>query len=193
MKIHKPDTLITDANQALELLKEGNKRFVENNLFKNHDYENDREVLTKEGQKPFAVVICCSDSRVAPEVFFDQHQQLGDIFVIRNAGNVVDQTTLGSLEYAVEHLGSKLVVVCGHSACGAVTAAYEGGELPKNIQSIADIIQPAVDKGDQLDQVIDIHTENMVSIIRDDEIVKDFGVTIKGAHYDIHTGKVTWQ
>ena len=98
MKIHQPGELIEDANAALQMLKEGNERYLKGQLIPKTSYSADREVLNN-GQKPFAVVLTCSDSRAAPEIFFDQ--KLGDIFVIRNAGNVADKTALGSIEYAV--------------------------------------------------------------------------------------------
>lgn len=101
MKLHDPGRVITDARVAIELLREGNQRYVSGNLSDKTSFSKDREILNK-GQKPFAVVLCCSDSRVVPEIFFDQ--KLGDLFVIRNAGNVIDSTALGSIEYAVEHL-----------------------------------------------------------------------------------------
>ena len=97
-----------DSQNAIELLNAGNARFVSGALNPKEDYAEDRERLAK-GQHPFAVVLCCSDSRVVPKILFDQ--KMGDLFVIRNAGNVVDEDVLGSIEYAVEHLGTPLVVV----------------------------------------------------------------------------------
>lgn len=189
MTIHQPGQLITDAQVALSLLKEGNERYRTNNLMDKSSHKEDRDVLA-EGQKPFAVVVCCSDSRVAPEIFFDQ--KMGDIFIIRNAGNVVDTTALGSIEYAVEHLHSPLVVVCGHSKCGAVTAACEGGDLPPNIKSITDRIEPAIAKGGDVDQVIHHNIDVMVDQVKADEIIQHLGTTVVGAYYDIHTGEVQW-
>ena len=189
MKIHQPAELIQDANVALQMLKEGNERFLKGSLSDKGSYAADREVLSG-GQKPFAVVLTCADSRVAPEIFFDQ--KLGDIFIIRNAGNVADNTALGSLEYAVEHLKSCLVVVCGHSKCGAVNAACSGGELPPNIKSITDRIQPAVAKGGDLDTVIRNNVGVMVEQVKADEFVKKNGATVVGAYYDIHSGVVSW-
>ena len=189
MEMHRPEQEIKDANIALQLLKEGNERFVKDELCDKHCYKADREVLNS-GQHPFAVVICCSDSRVTPEIFFDQ--RLGDLFIIRNAGNIIDTTTLGSLEYAIEHLGSPLIVVCGHSKCGAVTAAYSGGELPPHIQSIADRIKPAVADGGDLDEVIHHNVEHMVAHVKNDEAVQRLGTTVVGAYYDVHTGVVSW-
>ena len=189
MVTHKPGELVQDGNAALQMLKEGNERFLKGSLCEKNTYAEDREVL-KDGQKPFAVVLTCSDSRVAPEIFFDQKP--GDIFIVRNAGNVVDPTALGSIEYAIEHLKSPLIVVCGHSKCGAVTAACGGGELPPNIQSIADRIKPAVAKGGDVDQVIHQNVEVMVEQVKDDEFVKHLKTKVVGAYYDIHTGVVSW-
>lgn len=189
MNMHKPDQLIQNINEALQLLKEGNERYLKGELANKDSYVDDREVL-KDGQKPFAVIVTCSDSRVAPEIFFDQ--KLGDIFIIRNAGNVCDVTALGSIEYAVEHLGTRLVVVCGHSKCGAVTAAVQGGHLPPNIKSITDRIQPAVARGGDVDAVIHFNVEEMVKIVQADEIIQHEGATVVGAYYDVHTGAVSW-
>ena len=189
VKIHQPGELIEDAEAALQMLKEGNERYLKGQLIDKGSHKADRDVLNN-GQKPFAVVVTCSDSRAVPEIFFDQ--KLGDIFIIRNAGNIADATTLGSVEYAVEHLHSKLVVVCGHSKCGAVTAAHSGGHLPPNIQHIVNYIKPAVARGGDVDQAIHQNVEEMVNRIKEDEIVKHLGVTVIGAYYDIHTGKVEW-
>lgn len=123
-----------NAEDALLKLKEGHARFLSETLNPRTSNSEDRRKLS-EGQHPFAVVLCCSDSRVVPEIIFDC--QLGELFVIRNAGNVVDEDVLGSVEYAVEHLGCPLVVVMGHSSCGAVTATCEGGELPGHIPALA--------------------------------------------------------
>lgn len=189
MKMHTAAELIQDTNQALTLLKEGNQRYTSGQLADKNSYKEDREIL-KDGQKPFAVVVTCADSRVAPEIYFDQ--KVGDIFVVRNAGNVCDTTALGSIEYAVEHLGTRLVVVCGHSKCGAVTAAVQGGDLPPNIKFITDQIQPAVAKGGDVDAVIHNHVDEMVEIVKKDEIIQHLGATVVGAYYDIHTGEVSW-
>lgn len=131
------------SKEALQKLVEGNERFIKEDYSNQHIDKDYRKELTK-GQNPFAIVVTCSDSRVAPELLFDQG--LGDIFVIRTAGEVVDKLELGSIEYAVEHLGVNLVIVLGHESCGAVGAVIKGGDIPKNISYIADEIKPAVDK-----------------------------------------------
>jgi carbonic anhydrase len=111
---------------------------------------------------------------------------------VRNAGNVVDETVLGSIEYGAEHLGSPLVVVIGHSCCGAVTAACEGGDLPDNIQSIVNKIAPSVEKGNGVDEVIHIHAQEMAEQVKNNEIIKHLGTKVLPAYYDIVTGEVKW-
>lgn len=189
MNLHSPAEQVDSAQRALALLKEGNARFVEGALSEKNTYGDDREVL-KDGQKPFAVILTCSDSRVAPEIYFDQ--KLGDLFVVRNAGNVADETVLGSIEYAVDHLGSTLVVVVGHSCCGAVTAALSGGHVTENIQSIVDRIKPACVPGCDLDGAVRGHVKQTVDAVQRNEIIKEAGAAVLGAHYDIHTGVVSW-
>ncbi|MDD5172280.1 MAG: carbonic anhydrase [Candidatus ainarchaeum sp.] len=131
-----------DGKASLARLLEGNKRFMTGRLAAK-DVKTPREA-TKAGQKPFATILTCSDSRVVPEFIFDTN--IGEIFVVRNAGNCVDVVTLGSLEYGVEHLHTPLLVILGHEKCGAVTAACSGGVCPPNIQAIVDRIKPAVAK-----------------------------------------------
>jgi carbonic anhydrase len=122
-------------------LMEGNRRFVSGKTNR-PDLVLLRHALAK-GQHPNVIVLACADSRVAPELLFDQ--TLGDLFVVRAAGNVADPIELGSIEYAVEHLGSTLLVVLGHEKCGAVTAACSGAKMPtSNLQAIVDKIDPAV-------------------------------------------------
>jgi carbonic anhydrase len=178
-----------NASQALILLKDGNARFVSGNLAPKDHYTEDRLKLS-EGQHPFAVVLCCSDSRVAPEILFDQ--QLGDLFVIRNAGNVVDEDVLGSIEYAVEHLESPLVVVLGHSSCGAVTAACQGEELPGHLVDIAKHIRPSISSDCCINDNARRHAERMAQLIRENPIVNHLNVKVVAAFYDITSGVVEW-
>ena len=122
-------------------LMEGNQRFVSGRTT-SREFVQLRHTLAQ-GQHPRVVVLACSDSRVAPELLFDQN--LGDLFVVRAAGNIADAIELGSIEYAVEHLSSSLLVVLGHEKCGAVTAACSGEKMPTaNLQAIVDKISPAV-------------------------------------------------
>jgi carbonic anhydrase len=137
-KIHGP----VEGNAAMTRLLEGNKRFMAGTLAAK-DVGSAREA-TKNGQTPFATVLTCSDSRVVPEFIFDTN--IGEIFVVRNAGNCVDSVTLGSLEYGTEHLHTPLLAILGHEKCGAVTAACSGEIYPPNIQAIVDRIKPAVAK-----------------------------------------------
>ena len=191
MKIHEPGEFIQDVNVALQMLKEGNERYLKGELIQKSSniYSADRKVLSN-SQTPFAVVITCSDSRVAPEIFFDQ--KLGDIFVIRNAGNIVDTTTFGTLEFAIDRLRTRLIVVCGHSRCSMITEAYLGNELPPNITHIAEYIKPAIEKGGGIDKVIHNNVEVMVEKIKANDMVKNLGVLVVGACYDIPSGVVEW-
>ena len=190
---------------ALKMLQDGNGRFVSAAVKRPNQNARQRVQTAEKGQKPFAVVLSCADSRVPVEVLFDRG--IGDIFVVRDAGNIATITDIGSIEYAVDHLGSPLVVVLGHSKCGAVTAAVEGGEAPPNIKAIVDFIAPAVtqaksanpDKsGDAL--VSAAITANVWQAMADmyknspmlREKVKDGKIKLVGAVYDIKSGKVNW-
>src|SRR5689334_1653606 len=148
-------------DEALSRLLSGDKRFVAGKTEEPHDAAliERRHALAKE-QKPFAVVVSCSDSRVPPELVFDV--SLGDIFVIRTAGEVVDAVALGSIEYAIEHLGTRLVVVLGHQRCGAVSAAVSGAADTGNIPDIVKQILPAVEEtegqsGDHIDNAVRVN------------------------------------
>ena len=174
---------------ALQALKAGNERFVTGNLSNKDTYAEDRKRLC-EGQHPFAVVLCCSDSRVVPEIIFDQ--KLGDLFVIRNAGNIVDEEVLGSIEYAVEHLGTPLVVVMGHAACGAVTATCQGGDLPGHILDLAKRIKPSINTNCCIDDNARHHARRMAQMIEEDEIIHHVGAKVVAAFYDLQSGKVEW-
>ena len=177
------------AEWPLQVLKEGNARFANGKSTRKEDYSTDREQLVN-GQQPFVIVLCCSDSRVAPEILFDQG--LGDLFVIRNAGNVVDEDVLGSIEYAVEHLGTKLVVVMGHSSCGAVTAACQGGELPGHVKTIAERIKPSLDTTCCIDDNARRHAQRMAQMIAENPIVKHEKADVVAAFYNIRSGGVEW-
>jgi len=157
-------------DEALQKMMDGNKRFMSCNLMKKDSCDTKRKELTA-GQKPFAIVVTCSDSRVPPEIIFDQF--LGDIFVIRVAGNVVDPIELGSIEYAAEHLHSPLLYILGHSKCGAVTASVDAkGEPEGNIGAIVKKIQPAAEtakkKGGTKEQIIETAiVENVKNVYKD--------------------------
>src|SRR5262249_7971690 len=119
------------AEEALQRLKQGNARFVADKLDQKKDIGGKRRGDLAKGQRPFAIILSCADSRVPPELVFDQG--LGDLFVVRVAGNVTDPVVLGSIEYGVQVLKAPLIIVLGHESCGAVQAAIAGGELPGNI------------------------------------------------------------
>ncbi|MAL98191.1 carbonic anhydrase [Hydrocarboniclastica marina] len=136
------------ALEALERLQEGNRRFVSDSRDESSDSIHRRRSELATGQNPLAIILGCSDSRVPAEIIFDQG--LGDLFVIRVAGNIVAASQVGSIEYAAERFGTRLVVVLGHSSCGAVSATIEELERPSesrspNLRSIVDRIRPSVE------------------------------------------------
>jgi len=193
---------VTNSDQAKQLLIDGNKRYVSGTLLKQDLGTQKRSDLATKGQKPFAVVLTCSDSRVPAELLFDQG--LGDIFVVRVAGNVVDPVALGSIEYGIEHLGSPLIVVMGHDSCGAVKATVEGGEAPGSIGAIVDKIKPSVEKakkaGVPADQLSakseDENIAASVVAIEKSPIVKHLvesgKVKIVSAKYKLASGEVSF-
>ena len=193
------DSSAVGANDALKQLMDGNARFAaaKPTTSKSQDIVRRRADLTS-GQKPFAIVVGCSDSRVPPELIFDVG--LGQIFVIRTAGEVVDTVALGSVEYAVEHLGTSLIVVLGHESCGAVSAAVSGANEPGHIADVLKAIRPAVDEtkgkpGDPVDNAVRANALDVVKQLRTTapiiaERVQSGKVMIVGARYDLHTGKV---
>ena len=129
-------------SEALNRLKEGNARFVSDRLlYKKQD--SSRREQTSRGQHPFAIILSCADSRVVPELTFDTG--LGELFVVRVAGNVANTSSIASIEYAVANLGVPLIVVMGHEGCGAVTAAIDGSDAGPNLNHLLSMIRPAVD------------------------------------------------
>ena len=186
--------------EAIAKLKEGNGRYASGKLQHPGQTTERRAELTKD-QHPFAVIVSCSDSRVPPEIVFDQG--LGDLFVVRVAGNVIDDHGLGSIEYAVDHLGARLIVVLGHQSCGAVKAAKETiaakSKAPGHIQSLVTAIQPAVEataKSD-LGATVEANVKNVVQALRTSTpILKpkvDSGeVQVIGGYYSLDTGAVTF-
>ncbi|OPY05877.1 MAG: Carbonic anhydrase 2 [Syntrophorhabdus sp. PtaB.Bin184] len=184
-------------NDALQTLLDGNKRFAAmKQAHPNQDRARRDEVSA--GQKPFAVIVGCSDSRIPPEILFDQG--IGDLFIIRLAGNIVDDIALGSIEYAVDHLGTPLVVVLGHSKCGAVTATAQGGEAHGHIGAIANAILPALENvkgqsGDLVDNAIRENAKLVTTAIASskpilEKMVKDGKIAVIPLYYDIDTGLV---
>lgn len=184
--------------QGYELLVEGNKRFI-NNLNNNHDH---LEMIneTREGQFPFAVILSCMDSRTSTELIFDQG--LGDLFSIRVAGNIVNNDILASIEYALKYVGSKVLVVLGHTECGAIKSAKQGvedGHITGLLQRIQPSISKAMLKEDKYHQFDDnvayANVENSLEeILTGSAIVKEMftrgEIGIVGAVYNVENGKV---
>ncbi|CAN5658640.1 hypothetical protein BH09PLA1_BH09PLA1_21070 [soil metagenome] len=197
------DTVTPDA--ALSRLIAGNQRFVSETPEHARAKQARRCDTVANGQHPFATVLACADSRVPVELLFDQG--IGDLFVIRVAGNVSDTDEIGTIEYGVGHLHSPLVVVMGHTKCGAVTAVVDGAKLPKNIASLVDNIIPAAEKtkAEHADlrgePLVSAAVENnvfqsMADLFRGSEEVRHLASTGKaqvvGAVYDLHSGSVRW-
>lgn len=194
------DSAYMDPRIALKKLMGGNRRFVEGKSLKPrqdsvhlHSVEN--------GQKPFAVIVGCSDSRVPNEIIFDQG--VGDLFIVRTAGQAMAQASYGSIEFAHLALGSKLIVVLGHEKCGAVDAAIKRPDNPPgHIVTLINAIKPAAEKsrnmpGDPLHNAIYQNVINQVNELRDLEPVlskkyKEGKVLIVGAVYDLSTGRVNF-
>ena len=184
------------ADGALKLLKEGNDRFAQGKLAPQKLGADRRAVLAK-GQHPFAVVLGCADSRVAPELVFDQG--LGDLFVLRVAGNLTDPLILGSIEYAVEHLHVPVIVVLGHEKCGAVDAALSKKEFPGNLGTLVKDVHTGKDlpKEDALPIAVKnnvvFQTSRMTEksdLLKKEATAKK--IKIVGGVYQLGSGKVEW-
>lgn len=184
--------------RALELLKEGNQRFVNGTPAKpRQDYSRLKEVAN--GQRPFATIVGCSDSRVPNEIIFDQG--LGDLFIVRTAGQVSTYASWGSIEFAEEVLGAKLIVVLGHTQCGAVQAAVQIPDVPGHIVTLINAIKPAVEKAREkhpsnlLEESIRENVRMQVNQLKNLEPVlakrvREGSLVIVGAVYDLNTGRV---
>jgi carbonic anhydrase len=189
-------------DDALIALLEGNARFVATKAT-HPNQTGERRTTVAGGQHPIAVILSCSDSRVPPEFVFDQG--LGDLFVIRVAGNVADDAGIGSIEYAVEHLGSTLVMVLGHEKCGAVAATQDvvkaGGTAPGHLPALVDPIRSAVAQantqmGDTLDVAVIANVGNVVAQLKASqpvlaEMVDHEKIKVVGGRYDLDSGEVT--
>lgn len=183
--------------EALAELIAGNKRYVNDKSI--HPRNNmDRVAQTAPHQAPFAAVVGCSDSRVPVELLFDQG--IGDIFVIRTAGNNVNsEMVMGSVDYSIEHLGVKLLLVLGHGSCGGVTGAISEGEEHGNIGSLLSTIREDVSQyvgqSDSLDAAIHHHAhvqvERIIVYPHVAEKIEKGELLVKQAYYDVNTGKVT--
>lgn len=180
---------------ALKKLIEGNERFSKDNITcPERTQERRLAVISK--QDPFAVIVGCSDSRVSPDLVFDQG--VGDLFVVRDAGNIVGATELDSIEYGVTHLHAGLVLVLGHTNCGAVSAVLSGNT--HDIETIASMIQPAIknilpNEPDALEKAVKANVLASVKAIRQspqlEALISKNKIKVLGGYYDLKTGKVT--
>jgi carbonic anhydrase len=192
------------AQEAIDRLHQGNIRFFRDQPVHARQLMSRRAYTAAEGQKPFATVLACSDSRVPVELLFDQG--VGDVFTIRVAGNVCGQDEAGSIEYGIAHVGTPLLVILGHTACGAVTAAVDGAEPHGNIAALLDRIGPAVALVDaarppaRVERFFAGVRENVWQAMRDllqqsretRRRVTAGQLTIAAAVYHIDTGVVEW-
>jgi len=203
-------------DEALQKLMDGNQRYVENHMTGSKLCDLSTRTSLAKSQHPYAIILTCSDSRVPPEILFDKG--LGEIFVIRVAGNVPDPVVLGSIEYAAEHLGSPLVMVLGHERCGAVKATVDAkgkSSGSKNIDAIVKIVAPAVKaaardcqacgddkkcadtkKDEFVECVVDANAKIVAaSLTKNSKILKHLShekkIRIVAAKYDLDDGKVT--
>ena len=189
-----------DAEESLKKLMDGNRRFV-SETYDRGDIGPGRRAEISKGQRPFAVIVDCSDSRVVPEFIFDQG--LGDLFVIRTAGNIVDDIAIGSVEYAVKHLGVRLVLVLGHDDCGAVKATVAGGKAEGHIDAILQAIRPAVavamqKPGNLLDNAIAQNVDMVINRLQSAQPIlaqalQTGDVRIVGGVYHLKDGSVDWR
>jgi carbonic anhydrase len=183
-------------DSILAQLLNGNSRFM-NQMALHPNDDNGAIIRTSSSQKPFALVHTCSDSRVAPELVFDQG--IGDLFVTRVAGNVMGDGGLGSIEYAVEHLGVRFILILGHSKCGAVSATVSGKKASGHISWLVNKIKPSYKKvvnlsGDKIDLTIKENVKNSMSEVMKDRELLDLAIrnqiVIAGAVYHIEDGSI---
>jgi carbonic anhydrase len=202
------ETSMISAQEALELLREGNQRFVSGVRRREPFTDQTRRHELAAGQEPFAIVLGCADSRVPAEIVFDQG--LGDLFVIRVAGNIVAPSQVGSVEFAAERHGTRLVVVLGHSGCGAILATLEqlrrpSEEQSRNLRSIVDRIRPSVETlltrepGDNPDALVRKAVRANIRVSADhlrhgsevlEQSIQKDGLLVVGAEYSLETGVV---
>ena len=193
------------ADEAMKMLKDGNARYVEGRVTHPHQDAARRALTAGQGQHPFAMVLSCSDSRVPVELIFDQG--LGDRFVVRVAGNVAATDEIGSMEYAVDHLSTPVVLVLGHSQCGAVTAVVENAKLPGSIGALVAPIKPAVAKAREenpgagaealVSAAVNANVfQAMEDVLQNSPLfkanVKAGKTKLVGATYELDTGQVQW-
>jgi carbonic anhydrase len=194
--ISRENATVVTPEVALARLTEGNQRFVASRMSAGKPTAAKR-AETAQSQHPFAIIVGCADSRTSPELVFDQN--IGDLFVVRTAGNLVDDHALGSIEYAVEHLGARLIVVLGHERCGAVKAAMGSTKAPGHINSLVHDIQPAVkaaksETGDALANTVRENARLVAGKIRKEAELGALApqVRIVAGYYHLDTGEVEW-
>ena len=199
-EVPKPQNVLSP-DEAFARLKAGNHRYVDGGMV-SQDFGSERKTVAG-GQNPFAGVLSCADSRIAPEYAFDTGR--GDLFVVRVAGNFMDTDGLASFEYMVKFLGTKLLVVLGHDKCGAVDAAIKavkGAELPGHLPELVENIRPAVKTamGEQGDLLANTIRENVLMTVENlkkaspilSQYVEDKTVMVVGGIYRLHDGEVDW-
>ena len=180
---------------GLQRLIDGNKRYVnDKSIHPNRNEERRKEITSK--QSPYAVIVGCSDSRVAPEIIFDEG--LGDLFVVRVAGNVIGPIELDSIEYSALYLHSVIILVLGHENCGAVEAVIQNNT--KDIEAVANLIEPAVQKAQEgetnnlLEQAIKINALNMKDFLENSpnikQLIQDKKIEVHAGYYNLKTGLV---
>ena len=182
-------------NPIIEKLKSGNERYVADKAIGELRDQQRRSELTG-GQQPFAIILSCADSRVVPELIFDTG--IGELFVIRVAGNVANTSSVASIEYAVAHLGTRAIVVLGHESCGAVTAAAQGGDNGENLNHLLGHITPAVKASPEGSSINDmVHTNAKMTadeLINSSNIIRDAvdagNLVIAPAYYNLGSGVV---
>lgn len=180
--------------EALDRLKSGNDRFVDDKLDGRLQNSSRRNELTN-GQQPYAIILSCADSRVVPELAFDTG--LGELFVIRVAGNVASKSSVASIEYAVAHLDTNLIIVLGHESCGAVTAAVQGGDNGPNLNHLLQFIAPALESS-AADSIDNIVKKNAIltskALVEKSNIIQSAldkgGLKIVPSYYNMESGKV---
>jgi len=186
---------VSTPDAALAELMAGNKRYISNGLAASAKELANLRQRTKDKQEPFAAVLSCADSRVPVEIVFGQ--TIGQIFVARVAGNVVTPEIIGSLEYGAAVLGTKVILVMGHSNCGAVKATIQGKEVPGQISSLFPHIQPAVDQaGHDLEAATKANAKNQAMLLRQastviSSMVKEGKIKVAAGYYDVGSGAVT--
>ena len=182
--------------KVLERLKRGNEEFIRSNTNGGDVSADIRRITATEGQHPYAIVITCSDARVIPDAIFSAG--IGELFVIRVAGNVLDNHQLGSIEYAFSHLDANVIVMLGHTKCGAISAAQHAhsGDEDKFIRYIVEYIKEAIGTETDDYKATVLNVKHGVNIIRDafynHPDIEDDELDVLGAVYDIETGKVEW-